>query len=133
MKLAACLLPLFVLIQHTLANTEKVIFSAPPTETLSELYDLKEEVFQIINTANPSLRASLPVSFPTIDRPKGLDSWYRLERLEEGRRYEVRVCWAATVCSPSTRVPTLSNAVCSNRQPSLWTFSHQATVLEPYY
>ena len=99
MKLVACLLPLFAFVQHSLANTEKVIFSAPPTETLSELYDLKEEAFKTITPSDPVLRVSLPVAFPTIDRPKGLDSWYRLEGLEEDQRYEVRVCWAATVRS----------------------------------
>lgn len=92
------LLPLFVLVSYSLANTEKVIFSAPPTETLSELYDLKEEIFQSLTPRDPVLRASLLVAFPTTDRPKGTDSWYRVEGLEEDKRYEVRVCWAATVC-----------------------------------
>ena len=99
MKLvAACLLPLFAWIPCTLANTEKVIFTAPPRDTLSELFNLQDEVFQTLTPTNSILRASLPVAFPTIDRPTGLDSWYRLEGLEEDRRYEVRVCWAATVC-----------------------------------
>lgn len=99
MKLVACLLPLFASVHLSLANTEKVIFTAPPRDTLSELYDLKEEAFQTITPSAPVLRASLPVAFPTIDRPQGLDSWYRLEGLQEDRRYEVRVCWAATVSS----------------------------------
>lgn len=97
MKLAAGLLPLFAFVQCSLANTEKVIFTAPPRDTLSELYDLKEEAFQTITPAISVLRASLSVAFPTIERPQGLDSWYRLEGLEENRRYEVRICWAATV------------------------------------
>lgn len=96
-------LPLFAFISCSLANTEKVIFSAPPTETLSELYDLKEEIFQTLTPEDSVLRTSLPVAFPTTDRPKGLDSWYRLEGLEEDRRYEVRVCWAATVCQSEGR------------------------------
>lgn len=97
MKLAACLLPLFASIQCALANTEKVIFTAPPRDTLSELYDIGEEAFRTLTPSKPTLRASLPVAFPTTDRPNGLDSWYRLEDVEEDRRYEVRVCWAATV------------------------------------
>lgn len=97
MKLVAGLLPLFAFVQCSLANTEKVIFTAPPTETLSELYDITEELFRTLTPSDPVLRLSLPVAFPTTDRPSGLDSWYRLEGLSENQRYEIRVCWAATV------------------------------------
>ena len=97
MKLTAYLLPLFASIQCSFANTEKVIFTAPPRDTLSELYDIVEEAFETLTPSNPILRASLPVAFPNAVRPHGLDSWYRLEELDEDRRYEVRVCWAATV------------------------------------
>lgn len=97
MNLVACLLPLFVFSCPSLANTEKIIFTAPPTEALSELYDIKDEAFKTITHANSSLRTSLPVAFPNVDRPQGLDSWYWLKDLEEDKRYEVRVCWAATV------------------------------------
>lgn len=30
---------------------------------------------------------------------KGTESWFLLEGLVPGQRYEVRVCWVATVCS----------------------------------
>lgn len=100
MKLEGCmcvLLPLFACIDGAVANTEKIIFTAPPRDTLSELYDLKEEAFSTLTPSSSTLRASLPVAFPTSERPNGLDSWYRLEGLDEDRTYEVRVCWAATV------------------------------------
>lgn len=97
MKPVAYILPLFALVHSSLANTEKVIFSAPPRDTLSELFDIKEEAFAILTPGRPVLRTSLPVAFPTSDRPGGLDSWYRIEGLEEDKRYEIRVCWAATV------------------------------------
>lgn len=81
----------------SLANTEKAIFLAPPTDTLSEIYDWSSIEHKTLTPSNPILRTSLPVAFPTTERPHGLDSWYELAELEEGRRYEVRICWAATV------------------------------------
>ena len=47
-----------------------------------------------LTPTNTKVRTSLPVTF------QGDDSWYLLQRLKEGQRYEVRVCWAATVCAP---------------------------------
>jgi hypothetical protein len=43
------------------------------------------------------LPTRLAVQFPTEAVPRGLESWYLLRGLDEGRRYEVRICWPATV------------------------------------
>lgn len=83
-------------IQAVLANTEKLIFTAPgklqvPTEHPT-LQDLK------LHTLSPhqwSVRTHLQAEFP-LDSPRGKASWVLLQNLQEGQRYEVRVCWAAT-------------------------------------
>lgn len=81
------------------ANVEKTIFlGPPPTHTPHDppaLDDLRLDVLTPKDA--PILETQLPVQFPTKTAPRGLDSWYLLQDLEEGRRYEVRICWPATV------------------------------------
>lgn len=42
------------------------------------------------------LRTRLAAAFPNDKAPYGVESWFLLDRLSPGRRYEVRVCWPAT-------------------------------------
>ncbi|KAF7189205.1 hypothetical protein HII31_09627 [Pseudocercospora fuligena] len=97
MSFLGCLISLFALLVTTaLANTEKVIFTAPKAITLPDSGPhLQALGLSVISQANSTLATSLSVAFPSKDRPRGLDSWYLLNDLEEDRRYEVRVCWAA--------------------------------------
>ena len=86
------------IIPTSLANTEKVIFQqAPPTEILTEVQPWLGANPRTLTPSDPVLRASLPVAFPKLEQPQGLASWYRLADLAVNQRYEVRVCWAATV------------------------------------
>lgn len=90
------LLALFTAITH--ANVEKTIFLAPPATTIPsggpELDDLG---LDRLSPEDPVVRTRLNASFPTPDAPEGTDSWFFLENLNPGQRYEVRVCWLATV------------------------------------
>lgn len=97
--LLAYLTTLAVLLQSALANVEKAVFVAPAALTIPNvrpgLQDLR------LTSLSPSahvFRTQLPVAFPTDDTLRGLESWYLLSELKEGQRYEVRICWAATVC-----------------------------------
>jgi hypothetical protein len=82
------------------ANVEKTIFLGPPPVQISNdhptLDDLRLAVLEPVHA--PILETQLAVQFPTKPAPRGLESWYFLRGLEEGRRYEVRICWPATVC-----------------------------------
>ncbi|KAF2770886.1 hypothetical protein EJ03DRAFT_269915 [Teratosphaeria nubilosa] len=89
----ACLLALLVLAAQ--ANTEKAVFIAPPPTVFTEA-GLDHLSLQTFSPHHLSRRLSLPVAFPHEAKPRGLDSWYTLEGLTEGQRYEVRICWAAT-------------------------------------
>ena len=80
------------------ANVEKTVFIGPSPATLPDVHGIGSGV-DVLDPAHSTLLATrLPVHFPTAAAPRGLDSWYLLQGLEEGRRYEVRICWPATVC-----------------------------------
>lgn len=88
------------------ANTEKTIFLGPepvslnnipiPHSTLSDLH------LHTLTPDNGTIHTGLPAQFPSPDHPYGTATWLLLDHLTPSQRYEVRVCWAATV-SPPTR------------------------------
>ncbi|KAK4580211.1 hypothetical protein LTR86_000414 [Recurvomyces mirabilis] len=78
------------------ANTEKVIFSAPPAISIPDTGPSLETLQLVSLSAKSSKeRLSLAVNFPSEEQPRGLESWYLLRDLSPTQRYEVRVCWAA--------------------------------------
>lgn len=96
-RLRACVAFLFALLATTCANTEKVIFTAPPPLELPTTDPVFDALY--LGTLRPgfsSIRASLKVAFATTDQSYGLDAWFLLRDLQPDQRHEVRVCWAAT-------------------------------------
>jgi len=94
--------PSFVLllgaIGTVLANTEKVIFVAPQDVQIPLEHPTLEDLqLDSISPQHWSLRTYVSAAFPTNASRNGLSSWFLLHRLNEGQRYEVRICWAATV------------------------------------
>ncbi|KAJ5787065.1 hypothetical protein N7457_002055 [Penicillium paradoxum] len=88
-------LPLFAAVAQ--ANVEKTIFLAPAPATIpSDEPDLDDLGLERLSPQSPVVRTRLNASFPTTAAPDGIDSWYFLENLNPGQRYEVRVCWLAT-------------------------------------
>lgn len=82
----------------TRANVEKTIFLAPPAAAIpSGEPDIDDLGLERLSPENPVVRTRLNASFPTSEAPEGTDSWFFLENLKPGQRYEVRVCWLATV------------------------------------
>ena len=83
------------------ANVEKTIFLGPSPVTLSNVRPSLDDLsLHVLSPSNTILPTHLPVQFPTEAVPRGLESWHLLRGLDDGRRYEVRICWPATV-SPS--------------------------------
>lgn len=79
------------------ANVEKTIFVAPPYIPIPQVHpNLDTLRLDTLSPAHGSLRTHLAAAFPTEALPKGNETWVLLEGLKPGRRYEVRVCWAAT-------------------------------------
>jgi len=75
------------------ANTEKVIFIAPP----APLEPLESHIaLETLSPTRPAVRRiEVQLSF---DRPT--ETFFALESLDIGRKYEVRVCWPASVTNP---------------------------------
>lgn len=79
-----------------LANVEKVIFIAPHSIRVSTLpFDYAN--IDILSPSNPVLRTHLTTTFPSPLNPQGKETWYLLQHLHPSRRYELRICWPATV------------------------------------
>lgn len=96
--LACCFTTALLFAPAARANTEKTIFIAPPAIALPDAGpQLHALALDTITYARSQLRTSLAVAFPSEGAPRGLDSWYLLQGLDKGRRYEVRICWAAIV------------------------------------
>ncbi|RAL12088.1 uncharacterized protein BO97DRAFT_391087 [Aspergillus homomorphus CBS 101889] len=89
---------LLLLAPLTTANVEKTIFLAPSPTLIPNLMPPIDDLG--LPRLSPSHayshhRTKLNASFPTPDSP-GTDSWFFLEHLVPGKRYEVRICWLAT-------------------------------------
>ncbi|CRG86729.1 hypothetical protein PISL3812_03740 [Talaromyces islandicus] len=83
--------------QPAAANVEKTIFVAPPREPVpAESPDFDDLGLERLSPEEFKLRVNLNASFPTQQLPHGTESWFFLEDLNPGQRYEVRVCWLAT-------------------------------------
>lgn len=93
LSLVWCIVPV-------LCNVEKTIFLAPQAINIPTQHPNLETLrLDSLSSAESSLRRQLPAAFPTSERDKGLESWYLLDELNQHQRYEVRICWAATVSS----------------------------------
>ena len=91
------------------ANTEKVIFLGPSSLQVPVQHPTLEDLnLEALSPQHWTLRTHIRAEFPTNSSERGHASWYLLHRLEEGRRYEVRICWAATV---STRSQVLARGL----------------------
>ncbi|TVY35878.1 hypothetical protein LSUB1_G004415 [Lachnellula subtilissima] len=89
--------PLLLQVCTVFANTEKVIFLGPSSLQVPVEHPTLEDLnLEPLSPQHWTLRTHIRAEFPTDSSKHGLASWYLLHRLEEGRRYEVRICWAAT-------------------------------------
>ncbi|EXJ92147.1 hypothetical protein A1O3_00697, partial [Capronia epimyces CBS 606.96] len=90
--LIVCLLWL----HYAYANVEKLIFLAPPAESLPTDASIDNLLLTPLSEGLPSVRTHINASFANKESPKGTETWLLLEGLRPHRRYEVRVCWLAT-------------------------------------
>jgi hypothetical protein len=97
--LLAALLPFWV--TSAWANTEKDIFLGPEPVNVHTAYPgLSDLHLHTLIPTNGTFRTALPAEFPSEDHPRGIATWLVLDKLTPNHRYEVRVCWAATVSTP---------------------------------
>ena len=91
---------LFLFLPLIAANVEKLIFLGPKNSDVQP--QLLSHAFgshlDILSPANYTIRHRLLAAFASDPVPKqDSETWILLQDLETGRRYEVRVCWSATV------------------------------------
>lgn len=97
-QLHKAILFLLLQIQIAIANVEKVIFLGPSgVQILTKHPTLEDLQLHTLSPQSGILRTKLRAEFPTNTSSWGEASWVLLEQLTEGQRYEVRICWAATV------------------------------------
>lgn len=97
-QLYLTVLLLILHLQLTLANVEKVIFLGPSSVQIPTQHPTIEDLqLHTLSPQNGAIRTKLRAEFPTNTSVWGETSWVLLEQLSEGQRYEVRICWAATV------------------------------------
>lgn len=100
MYLSYFLLCLYVV--RVLANVEKTVFVAPPAISIPTAHPNLDDLSLIpLSPLHLSVRTRLNASFPTDDAANGSEHWLLLDGLSPGARYEVRICWLATVCKCS--------------------------------
>ena len=83
------------------ANVEKTIFLAPSVVPTKAHYSLAALNLDVLSPSKKAIRRRLPASFANLTNPQGSTTWFLLENLVSQQRYEVRVCWAATVSQGS--------------------------------
>jgi hypothetical protein len=89
---------LFVCLRVCLANVEKTIFLGPKTVNVPHQHPTIEDLHLDVLTPDTwSLRTQLLADFPNEKAPNGKTSWFLLDKLTPSQRYEVRICWPATV------------------------------------
>lgn len=87
----------FWLLHNVMANVEKTIFVTPGAASPPPDASIDNLLLTRLSEQHPSVRTSLNASFPTPESPKGSETWMLLENLPPHNRYEVRICWLATV------------------------------------
>lgn len=111
---------ILLLVHLAAANVEKTIFVAPaPNPIPPENRGHNDLGLERLSPSDHMVRTMLNASFPTEDAPRGTESWFYLEDLHPGRRYEVRICWLATVSTVTRfcirRCTELLTVVATNR------------------
>ncbi|KAL9103716.1 MAG: hypothetical protein Q9163_001266 [Psora crenata] len=98
MRIVALLLVQVVCIRLVVANVEKITFIAPaPINIPQQQLNLANVYIETLTPNSTSLRRELPAAFPSPGFPKGRETWIVLDGLRQHQRYELRICWAATV------------------------------------
>ncbi|KAI8630964.1 hypothetical protein F5Y19DRAFT_41316 [Xylariaceae sp. FL1651] len=85
------------LVSFSWGNTEKTIFLGPPPMNIQPTHPTFNKLY--LGTLTPdsfAIRTYLKAKFPNNESTYGEPSWFILDELAQGQRYEVRVCWAAT-------------------------------------
>ena len=100
MRLSFFILQVLASVLSVIANVEKVVFLGP--EQINKCYyrsRVDASHRDVLTPASSSIRREIAATFLSpYNSWKGSEFWIVLDDLEPLRRYEVRLCWSATVC-----------------------------------
>ena len=107
MRIAVSCLTLLCSLPSILANVEKTVFLTPASISIPRDHpNLDDLQLAVLTPARWRLQHQIAASFPTASTNfRGTETWMLLEGLEEQRRYEVRICWPATVSNLDPQKP----------------------------
>jgi hypothetical protein len=89
---------LFLFSSLAFANVEKVIFLGPERLPIPVHHPNIDNLnLDTIAPPRSTLRTQLLPRFPSEEAKDGSQVWLLVDGLLEGTRYEIRICWAATV------------------------------------
>jgi hypothetical protein len=129
-RIYSAFLTALFLLNFAAANVEKQIFLGPPPSTVT-LGGVGSHLPQLAPSEHCSNCRAIRTRLSTSFSGRGAEQWMKVDGLEEGKRYEVRICWAATVLAIRHIDPTLDSRVellfhanygFSNQRISPWTF-----------
>ena len=123
-KATSYLLVCLAFICQVSANVEKTIFLAPAAEPPPPDASIDNLLLPRLSPQYPSVRTFINASFRVAGSPKGTQTWLLIEGLQSQKRYEVRICWLATV-SGRLLIAAVRMRTDSSKQPtSLWLCTH---------
>ena len=96
-----------------LGNVEKTIFLGPePLRVPHQHPNLQDLYLDTLSPSTSVLRSKLLAAFPKPNAVRGEASWFLLDGLRQHQRYEVRLCWAATVSKHIRRISVCRASIC---------------------
>lgn len=94
--LLSCLLLLTAHAVFARGNAEKIIFTAPEAIKVPTTHPTIDDLnLEVLTPLRNVLQTQLRAEFPTEAQEYGVPTWLLVDNMQEGQRYEVRVCWAA--------------------------------------
>ncbi|KAK2800765.1 hypothetical protein FQN51_005905 [Onygenales sp. PD_10] len=127
---------LFLLLVGTvLANVEKVIFTAPPPSPLqSQEPNFDDLEIERLSPHEPSTRTYITAAFASKEAPDGAESWFYLDGLRPGQRYEQPTTFTLTTHTLSDILdsPPLISSLTTFSTTHLPTLLHNLQSQDPH-
>ncbi|KAK2790231.1 hypothetical protein FQN52_005728 [Onygenales sp. PD_12] len=124
-----------LLIGTVLANVEKVIFTAPPPSPLqSQQPDFDDLEIERLSPHEPSTRTYITATFASKEAPDGAESWFYLDGLRPGQRYEQPTTFTLTTHTLSDILdsPPLISSLTTFSTTHLPTLLHNLQSQDPH-
>lgn len=121
MRLLPALLCIVTQAGTSSANVEKNMFVGPSPVALPNVPPSLDGLrLPALSPLHSILATQLRVHAPSAPTPRRLESWYLLRDLQPGQRYEVRICWPATVSALAPSWPASCLLTAAQQPTDFW-------------